>query len=93
MSAPDIEARFSWLSIVLVALFGAAFAAGLALQVTRPGSGEAAVALNAGLILLMLSPAVRLLLALGERIRRQDWTFVLMTLIVAVELAIPGRTQ
>ena len=88
MSNGDIEAKFGWISLVLVALVGVAFAAGLILHVSRPGSTSAAVALNTGLVLLMLSPAVRLTLAVAERIRRSDWTFVLMTVAVAVELAV-----
>ena len=84
----DLEARFNWISVALVALFGLAFGLGLLLHIRQPGSAEASFALHAGLILLMASPATRLLLALIERVRRRDWTFVLMTLIVAVELAI-----
>jgi len=84
----DLEGRLNWLSIALVALFGLAFAAGLLLHVRRPGSPEASLALHAGLVLLMASPALRLLIALMERVRRRDWTFVAMTLIVALELTI-----
>ena len=88
MTSQDLETRFNWVSLVIVALFGVAFATGLILHVRRPGSPEARLVLHTGLVLLMASPAARLLIALSERIRRRDWTFVLMTLIVAVELAI-----
>lgn len=88
MTSQDLETRFHWVSLVLVALFGVAFATGLILHVRRPGGPEATFALHAGLVLLMASPATRLLIALAERIRRRDRAFVLMTLIVAVELAI-----
>ena len=44
--------------------------------------------LHTGLVLLMTSPAVRILIAVAERIRRQDWPFVLMTVVVVLELAI-----
>jgi hypothetical protein len=88
VTSQDLETRFNWVSLVLVTLFGVAFAAGLILHVQRPGSPEAMFVLQAGLVLLMASPATRLLIALAERIRRRDRTFVLMTLIVAVELAI-----
>lgn len=84
----DLEVRLNWISIALVALFGLAFGIGLLLQIRRPGSPEAAFVLQAGLLLLMASPATRLLIALVERIRRSDWTFVIMTMIVAAELAL-----
>ena len=88
MSADDLEVRLNWISVVLVALFGLAFVAGLILHIQRPGSPQAALALQSGLVLLMLSPATRLLIALIERIRNRDWTFVAMTVIVAAELAV-----
>jgi uncharacterized membrane protein len=89
MSSPqDLEAKFSWLSLVLVGLFGLAFAAGLVLMIAQPGSPRAPVVLQAGLILLMCAPALRLVLALAERVRTRDWMFVAMTVIVAVELAV-----
>ena len=84
----DLEVRLNWISIALVALFGLAFGIGLVLQIRRPGSPEASLVLQAGLLLLMASPAARLLIALVERIRRSDWTFVIMTVIVAAELAL-----
>jgi hypothetical protein len=88
VSTQDVEARLNWIALVLVALFGAAFALGLVLHVRRPGSPEASFVLHTGLVLLMASPAARLLIALAERIRRGDRIFVLMTVIVALELAI-----
>ena len=84
----DLEVRFNWVSIALVTLFGLAFGIGLLLHIRKPGSPEASLVLQAGLLLLMASPATRLALALVERIRRRDWTFVLMTVIVAAELAL-----
>jgi hypothetical protein len=88
VSTQDVEARLNWIALVLVALFGAAFALGLVLHIRRPGSPEASFVLHTGLVLLMASPAARLLIALAERIRRGDRTFILMTMIVALELAI-----
>ena len=88
MSTEDVEARLNWISLALVALFGAAFALGLVLHIRRPGSPESSFALHTGLVLLMASPAARLVIALAERVRRGDRAFILMTAIVALELAI-----
>jgi len=84
----DLEIRYRWLSIAVVILFGGAFALGLILYVLDRGSGVSLQALNAGLVLLMAAPAVRILVAGAERVRRGDWTFVFLTAIVAAEIVV-----
>ncbi|MBA2302333.1 MAG: DUF1634 domain-containing protein [Acidobacteria bacterium] len=84
----DLEIRYRWLSIAVVILVGGAFALGLILYVLDRGSGASLQALNAGLLLLMAAPAVRILVAGAEQIRRGDWTFVLLTAIVAAEIGV-----
>lgn len=83
----DIEDRLWWVSVTTVGLFGAALTAGMVLYLIRPDSPVSVGLLEAGLVLLMAAPAVRILIAVAERIRRRDWVFVLMTLIVVIELA------
>jgi hypothetical protein len=85
---PDLEARLGWLSVAVVVLFGALLAAGLLLYVIDPASALSGRMLEAGLVTLMVAPAVRLTVAVIERVRRADWAFVAMTLVVVVELAI-----
>jgi hypothetical protein len=82
------EHRFRWISLGLVGLFALAFAAGLVLYVVEPAGPRAVIALHAGLVLLMASPAVRMAIATADRLRRRDYAFIGMTLIVVVELAI-----
>jgi len=84
----DIEVRLRWLTLAAVALFGVALVAGLLLHLSSPGSAVSVGFLQTGLVLLMTAPALRILVAVAERVRRRDWPFVLMTLIVALELAI-----
>ena len=84
----DLEVRFAWLVAASVVGFGVLLAAGLVLHITEPGSMRSSRILSAGLIVLMVTPAVRLGLAVAERIRRGDWPFVVMTAAVVVELAI-----
>lgn len=84
----NLETRYRWLPMAIVGVFSLAFAVGLALYAVEPGSRGAAVALNGGLVLLMLSPAIRILLATAERARRRDGAFILMTVAVLVELGI-----
>lgn len=84
----DLEARFGWISVAVVIAFGSLLAAGLVLHVLAPGSGLSQRMLEAGLIVLMLAPAVRLTIAVAERARRGEWGFVILTGVVVVELAI-----
>lgn len=84
----DFEAAFHWVSIAIVLLFSAAFAIGLGIYFVSPGSVAAWSALHAGLLLLIASPVARMTIATAERIRRRDWTFVMMVGAIALELAI-----
>lgn len=84
----SLEARYHWLSMAIVLAFSLLFAVGLGLYLLDPGSRAAAIALNGGLILLMASPALRIVVATAERVRVRDVPFILMTLAVIVELAI-----
>jgi hypothetical protein len=76
------------MSIAMVGLFALAFAVGLGLHLADPGSDGAMFALHAGLLLLMVSPAVRLSVATAERLRKRDFAFAAMILVVLLELAI-----
>lgn len=84
----DLEVRLRWLTVTVVVAFGVALLAGTVLHLASPGSALSVRLLQAGLVLLMAAPAVRILIAVAERSRRQDWPFVLMTLVVILELAI-----
>ena len=88
VDAADLEVRLRWLTLTVVVSFGVALLAGMVLHLASPGSALSVRFLQAGLVLLMTAPAVRILIAVAERIRRQDWPFVLMTLVVILELAI-----
>jgi hypothetical protein len=88
LDAADLEVRLRWLTLTVVVSFGVALLAGMVLHLASPGSALSVRFLQTGLVLLMTAPAVRILIAVAERIRRQDWPFVLMTLVVILELAI-----
>ena len=84
----DLEVRYRWVSITFVVLFSGALALGLILYVIEPAAPAAATALNAGLLLLIASPAARIVIATAERMRRRDWIFFGMILVIALELAL-----
>lgn len=84
----SFEHRYRWMSVAMVGLFAMAFAIGLGLHLADPGSEGAVFALHAGLLLLMVSPVVRIAVATAERLRKRDLAFAVMTLVVLLELAI-----
>lgn len=84
----DLELRLRWLTVTVVVSFGVALLAGTVLHLVSPGSALSTTLLQTGLVLLMAAPALRILIAVAERVRRQDWPFVVMTMVVIVELAI-----
>ena len=84
----DLEVRFRWVSVTSVALFAIALVLGMILHIFSPGSPVSVGMLQAGLVALMAAPGVRIVVAVAERVRRRDWSFVLMTMVVVIELAI-----
>ncbi len=83
----DLEVRFGWVAVAVVVVFGALLATGLLLHIADPGAAASRAMLEAGLVTLMLAPAVRLTIAVAERVRRREWGFVIVTAIVVIELA------
>jgi uncharacterized membrane protein len=59
---------------------------GLALSLVG-ASAPAQLVLNAGVIVLLATPVVRVLVSIAEYISERDWAFVMLTAVVLVELA------
>ena len=62
-------------------------AAGLALALGRPSFAGGDLLLRAGLIILMATPALRVLVSVIEYTRSRDWLFAALTTIVLLVLA------
>jgi uncharacterized membrane protein len=60
-------------------------AAGLIMAIVR-GPGPADTLLAAGVIILLATPVARVLISIVEYVREHDWTFVVLTAIVLIEL-------
>ena len=84
----DLDVRFGWIGIATVIAFGALLLCGLVLHLLDPGGAASRRTLEAGLVTLMVAPAVRLTIAVAEGLRRRDWSFVAMAAIVVLELAL-----
>lgn len=84
----DLEERFLWIVRAMVFVGGLALAAGLLMHLAWRGTAVANTCLHAGLMLLMATPALRIVIAVAERIRRRDLQFVVVTAVVLLELSL-----
>ena len=91
MIAPVDRARQLERSIGVVLRVGVAassvcLAVGLVLSLLTGEGTIANVLLNAGIIILLLTPVARVIVSIIEYIGERDWTFATLTIIVLVEL-------
>jgi uncharacterized membrane protein len=70
-----------------VYLSAACLVIGLTTSLLAGAPWFAGTLMNAGLILLMATPVARVALSVVEYRRRRDWTFVILTSIVLLELS------
>ena len=83
----DLRTQFLWVVRAMLIAAGAALAVGLLLHVA--GSPVAAdQVLRAGLVILMATPIIRTLIAVGERLRQRDQYYLLVTTLVLLELSL-----
>ena len=84
----DVEDRYAWL--INTALLGSGFAlvTGLIMYVVSFNQPLAQRILRAGLVLLMMTPALRILIAVADRVKRRDVQFIVITLVVIMELCL-----
>lgn len=89
MNPPDTDRLERWLGKVLTAGVLAStglLAAGLLLQLLGVELGAAAAMTNAGLIVLMATPAARVVVSVVEYSLERDWLFAALTTTVLVIL-------
>ena len=63
-------------------------AAGLILWLLNPAASHGDWLLNAGLIVLMATPIMRVIVSVAEYVQLRQWFFVAVTLIVLAELSL-----
>ncbi|MBA3296668.1 MAG: DUF1634 domain-containing protein [Acidobacteria bacterium] len=88
MSGRDLELRLSWVGVSAVTLSALALVAGMALHLAQQNASFSRAVLQAGLVMLMATPVLRVLISIAERTRRRDWAFVMVTVVVLMELAL-----
>ena len=84
----DVEDRYAWL--VNTALIGSSLVlvTGLIVHIVLSDEWLAQRILRAGLVLLMATPALRILTAVADRVSRRDVQFIVITLVVVLELCL-----
>ncbi len=70
-----------------IATSSACLAAGLLLTLVGLGGSLVRVVLSAGLVILLATPAARVIVSVVEYVRERDWLFVALTLTVLLALA------
>ena len=60
---------------------------GLALMLTNAGGRFATALLTSGMVILMATPAARVVVSIVDYARERDWMFFVLTLVVLLELA------
>ena len=83
-----LEVHVGRLFVAGVSVSSALLAVGLALFLLAPDAPAASQLLNAGLLVLMATPMLRVLLSIVEYVRMGDWLFASTTLAVIAELSV-----
>lgn len=86
-SAARLERILGRLLVTGLTAAAICLAAGLLLFLARPDSAAAAHVLNAGLVVLMATPILRVVVSVVEYVRMRDWLFVVTTMVVLGVLA------
>jgi hypothetical protein len=88
MTVRDLEDRSLWIVRLSVRLSALALAGGLLLRLLASQESRSRLVIGAGLMVLMLTPVLRILIAVAERLRRRDLQLVAITAVVLLELSL-----
>jgi uncharacterized membrane protein len=83
-----LEHRVGRLLVVGVTLSAVALAIGLTLFLIGPDPRIGTRVIDAGLIILMATPILRVMISVVEYVRMREWFFALITLAVLVVLSV-----
>jgi uncharacterized membrane protein len=83
-----LEAKLGRLLVMGVIVSAALLATGLLFWLWHPAAPRSGWLLNAGLIVLMATPIVRVIVSVVEYVQLRQWFFVVVTLVVLAELTV-----
>ena len=87
-SLDRLEIHLGRLLVTGVLASAVLLASGLAHSLFNPQSGAAVWLLNAGLIVLMATPMMRVAVSFAEYVRMRQWLFAGVTIVVLLELSL-----
>jgi uncharacterized membrane protein len=83
-----LEQKLGQLLVTGVIASATLLAVGLIFWLRNPGGSRTGWLLNAGLIVLMATPILRVIVSVAEYVRLRQWFFVIVTLVVLAELTV-----
>jgi hypothetical protein len=84
----QLERHLGRIFVAGLTLSAASLTGGLVFFLFAPQAPLTPVLLNAGLVILMATPILRVVVSVIEYLRMQDWFFVCLTLGVLLELSV-----
>jgi uncharacterized membrane protein len=87
-SLARLEQYLGRLFAIGLSLSAAALVCGLALFLFLPEAPSRTWFLNAGLVILMATPILRVVVSVIEYVKMGDWFFVVATIVVLLELSV-----
>ena len=88
VSTSGLERLLGRLLLAVAVASALCLASGLTFWLFDHGSPAGSALLDVGLVVLMLAPVLRIVIALVESFRLRDWLFVASTLMVAAVLSV-----
>jgi uncharacterized membrane protein len=87
-SLGHLERRLGQVLFTGVIVSAGLLAVGLMFWLSGPDTPQTEWLLNAGLVVLMATPIMRVIVSVAEYVHLRQWFFVAVTLVVLAELAI-----
>jgi uncharacterized membrane protein len=83
-----LERHLGRIFVAGLALSASALASGLLLFLFAPQMALTPILLNAGLVILMATPMLRVVVSVVEYVKMEDWFYVYLTVAVLLELSV-----
>jgi uncharacterized membrane protein len=87
-SLARLEHHLGRLFAIGLSLSAAALVIGLTMFLFVPNAESRTWFLNAGLVILMATPILRVVVSVIEYVKMRDWFFVVATIVVLLELSV-----
>jgi uncharacterized membrane protein len=87
-SLARLEQHLGRLFAIGLSLSASALVIGLTMFLMVPDAPSRTWFLNAGLVILMATPVLRVIVSIVEYVKMRDWFFVVATIVVLLELSV-----